>query len=141
MVLDFACRLNVATPPVEAVIALSVVFLAYELTLPHQARDPFAERYPWIVSFAFGLIRGLGFAGALREIGLPEGDIPLALLSFNVGVELGQILFIALVLVLGAIAQRLFPVLRRQAGALSRVAGYGIGTVATFWVIERVAMF
>lgn len=81
--------LRIPSPPVEAVIALSIVFLAYELTLPPERRDPLTERFPWIVSFGFGLIHGLGFAGALREIGLPEGDVPLALFAFNLGVELG----------------------------------------------------
>jgi len=133
--------LNVPPPPVEAVIALSIVFLAYELTLPPEARDALAERFPWIVAFAFGLIHGLGFAGALREIGLPEGDIPLALLSFNIGVELGQILFIALVAGIGLLALRLFPMLARAGETLTRATGYAIGTVAAFWVVERVAAF
>lgn len=133
--------LNVPPPPVEAVIALSIVFLAYELTVPPTRRDTVAVRFPWIVAFSFGLIHGLGFAGALREIGLPEGDIPLALLSFNVGVEVGQILFIAAVAALGVAARKLFPALARHGAALVRVAGYGIGSVSAFWVVERMASF
>lgn len=132
---------NVPPPPVEAVIALSIVFLAYELTLPPEARDPVAQRFPWIVAFAFGLIHGLGFAGALRDIGLPEGDIPLALFAFNVGVELGQVLFIALVLAIGVAARRLYPTIRQQAGVMTRGASYAIGSLAAFWVIERVVAF
>ena len=132
---------DVSPPPVEAVIALSIVFLAYELALPPEARDPVAERFPWVVSFAFGLIHGLGFAGALREIGLPEGDIPLALFSFNVGVELGQILFVVLVLTVFAAAKRLYPALRDISAPLTRATSYGIGGVAAFWVIERIAAF
>ena len=128
-------------PPVEAVIALSIVFLAYELALPKAQRDPVAERFPWVVSFGFGLIHGLGFAGALREIGLPEGDIPLALFSFNLGVELGQILFVLLVLVVGDALAKLYPALRRGGGRLTRVAGYGIGGLAAFWVIDRLSGF
>ena len=133
--------LSVPAPPVEAVIALSIVFLAYELSLPPEARDPVAERFPWVVSFAFGLIHGLGFAGALREIGLPESDIPLALFSFNVGVELGQILFIVLVLAVGATAKRLYPEFKTLAGRFTRVTSYGIGGLAAFWVIDRIAGF
>jgi hydrogenase/urease accessory protein HupE len=128
-------------PPVEAVIALSIVFLAYELTRPPGSRDPVAERFPWVVAFVFGLIHGLGFAGALREIGLPEDDIPLALFSFNVGVEIGQLLFIFCVLMIGALARRLYPGLRRMTGSLTQVASYAIGSVAAFWVIERIAGF
>jgi hydrogenase/urease accessory protein HupE len=131
--------LNIPPSPVEAVIALSIVFLAYELSLAPEARDPMAERFPWVVAFAFGLIHGLGFAGALREIGLPEGDIPLALLSFNIGVELGQILFILLVLAIGAAARRLYPELRKQTGVFVRAASYGIGSLAAFWVIQRLS--
>ena len=94
-----------------------------------------------MVSFAFGLIHGLGFAGALREIGLPQGDIPLALVSFNVGVEIGQVLFIAVVLIIGYLARRFVPLLQGAHLRLDRVAGYGIGSVAAFWVIERIAAF
>lgn len=133
--------LNIPPPPVEAVIALSIVFLAYELSLPPDARDPLAVRAPWLVSFAFGLIHGLGFAGALREIGLPEGDIPLALFAFNVGVELGQILFIALVLTVGFAARRVYPAIRERAAQLERMASYGIGSLGAFWVIDRIAGF
>lgn len=133
--------INVPPPPVEAVIALSIVFLAYELTLPPERRDPITLRYPWIVSFAFGLVHGLGFAGALREIGLPEGDIPLALFSFNVGVELGQILFIAVVLAIGVVARVLFPAVGKQAALLSRFSSYAIGSMAAFWVISRIVAF
>lgn len=133
--------LRIPSPPVEAVIALSIVFLAYELCLPAERRDPLTMRAPWLVSFGFGLIHGLGFAGALREIGLPESDIPLALFSFNVGVELGQLAFIAAVLALGAALKLILPVLFRHTDALTRSAGYGIGSVSAFWVIERIAGF
>ncbi|MBU3030178.1 HupE/UreJ family protein [Paracoccus sp. XHP0099] len=133
--------LSVAPPPVEAVIALSIVFLAYELALPPRRRDPLAERWPWLVSFAFGLIHGLGFAGALREIGLPEGDIPLALFAFNLGVELGQILFIGLVVLVAMALTRLYPGIRRLARQMTRAASYAIGSLAAFWVIQRLAGF
>ncbi len=133
--------LNLPPPPVEAVIALSIVFLAYELALPAERRDPFAERFPWVVSFSFGLIHGLGFAGALREIGLPQDDIPLALFAFNAGVEIGQILFIAVVWAVGAALYRLYPMLAQHGRALTRGAGYAIGSLAAFWVIDRVLVF
>lgn len=133
--------LNVPSQPVEAIIALSIVFLAYELALPRGRRDPIAERWPWVVSFGFGLIHGLGFAGALREIGLPENDIPLALFAFNVGVELGQILFIGVVATTFAVIVRLYPVLRSTLPRIVHVTSYAIGGVAAFWVIERLAAF
>ena len=84
--------------PVEAVIALSILFLATELAKKHDARPRLTERYPWIVAFAFGLLHGFGFAGALSQVGLPQTDIPVALLMFNIGVEAGQLLFIGVVL-------------------------------------------
>jgi hydrogenase/urease accessory protein HupE len=133
--------LNVPSPPVEAVIALSIVFLAYELSLTPEARDPLATRAPWIVSFTFGLVHGLGFAGALREIGLPEGDIPLALFAFNIGVEIGQILFIVVVLAAGYSIRLAYPAIKNRATDFQRWTSYAIGSVAAFWVIERVAGF
>ncbi|WP_108445572.1 HupE/UreJ family protein [Halomonas denitrificans] len=133
--------LSLPSPPVEALIALSIVFLAYELTLPPEARDPLAQRFPWIVAFAFGLIHGLGFAGALRDIGLPEGDIPLALFAFNIGVELGQLLFIGVLLGIGVAVRRLYPAIKQQATWLMRGSSYAIGSLAAFWVIERIASF
>jgi hypothetical protein len=90
------------------------------------------------VAFTFGLLHGFGFAGALREVGLPQGDIPLALFSFNVGVEVGQLMFVAGVLVVRWIARQL-PIDRPRWGW--KVAPYGIGSVAAFWVIERVLGF
>ena len=88
----------VPAPPVEAVVALSIMFLAAELVRPKGAAPGLTARFPWVVAFAFGLLHGLGFARALLDIGLPEGEVPLALFAFNLGVEAGQLLFIALVL-------------------------------------------
>jgi hypothetical protein len=90
------------------------------------------------VAFTFGLLHGLGFAGALSEIGLPQGQIPLALLFFNVGVEIGQLLFIAAMLGMFAVFRRVAPSWPRWAGL---AAPYAIGSIAMFWVIERVAAF
>ncbi len=127
---------RVAQAPVEAVIALSIVFLARELLLLRQGRPGLTSRAPWLVAFVFGLLHGLGFAGALREIGLPQGDIPLALLAFNLGVEAGQLAFVAAILALLALVQRTF------ANALPKWIGqlpaYAIGTVAAFWTLERI---
>ncbi len=133
--------LRIPSAPVEAVVALSIVFLAYELTLPPERRDPMTLRAPWLVSFGFGLIHGLGFASALREIGLPEGDIPLALLAFNIGVELGQILFILLVLAIGAAASRLYRASPENRSRMVLASSYALGSIATFWTMERLIAF
>ena len=133
------------TPPVEAVIALSIVFLAAEILARKEGADSLMERAPWIVAFAFGLLHGLGFASALREIGLPEVDIPLALLTFNLGVEAGQLMFVAFVSAAAVIFRRLAPdvfTAQLRPGAPGLVtAAYGIGSIAAFWTIERVVQF
>lgn len=120
-------------PPVEALIALSIVLVAVEAVHLRRNRNSLATRWPWIIAFAFGLLHGFGFAGALGEIGMPQGDIPLALLFFNVGVELGQLFFIALILAVVALVRRLVSL---PAAAPVSVA-YAIGTFAMFWVIQR----
>lgn len=130
--------INMPPGPTEAVIALSILFLAVEIIHSRQGRASLTAQYPWVVAFLFGLFHGLGFAGALSEIGLPQQEIPLALLMFNVGVETGQLLFVALVLVLLTLLQRL-PVTLPQ-GAW-RVLPYGIGSVAAFWTIDRLMSF
>jgi hydrogenase/urease accessory protein HupE len=118
--------------PVEALIALSIVFLAVELA--RGGMEGWTRRWPWAVAFAFGLLHGFGFAGALREIGLPEGEVPAALFSFNVGVEAGQLLVIAVVIGLRMAINRLAP--RAEAPAL-KLATYGIGITASYWLIDR----
>jgi len=129
---------HVPSAPVEAAIALSIVFVAVEIVQLRQGREALTARAPWLVAFMFGLLHGLGFAGALSEIGLPEGQIPLALLFFNVGVEIGQLLFIATMLCVFAMVRRIRPAWPRWAGL---AAPYAIGSIAMFWVIERVAAF
>ena len=89
---------HVPPKPVEAAIALSIVFVALEIVRARDGEPGIAARAPWLVAFAFGLLHGFGFAGALSEIGLPAGHIPVALLFFNLGVEIGQLLFVAVVL-------------------------------------------
>ena len=132
--------IHVPGPPVEAIIALSIVFVATEIIHQRQGREGLASRRPWLVAFAFGLLHGLGFAGALAEVGLPENSIPLALLFFNVGVEIGQVLFILAVLALyrlmkNAVAGR-FDLTR-----LEPVPVYLIGGIGSYWVFERVTGF
>lgn len=125
-------------PPVEAIIALSIMFVAAEVIREQQGRPSLTARAPWIVAFAFGLLHGLGFAGALEEVGLPETAIPVALLMFNVGVEAGQLVFVA-ALVSAALAMR--RITRLPFSRVSRAVSYAIGSVAAFWTIERVASF
>ena len=124
--------------PTEAIIALSILFLATEIIHKHNGQISLTERYPWVIAFAFGLFHGLGFAGALSEIGVPQHEVPLALLMFNVGVETGQLLFIAVVVSLMGLFRRLS--LQVPQGAW-RVAPYTIGSVAAFWTIQRVMSF
>jgi len=129
---------NVPQQPVEAVIALSIVFVAGEIVHISQGRASMTRRWPWIVAFVFGLLHGLGFAGALSEVGLPEQSIPLALLLFNLGVELGQLLFIAA----AAVVARLLLVVDAKWPLWTKVLpAYGIGSMAVFWVVERTVGF
>ncbi len=137
---------RIATPPVEAAIALSVVFMAWEIARGND--DSLTYRYPVTVSSSFGLLHGFGFAAVLRDIGLPQVELPTALLFFNVGVEIGQILFV-LALLAGFLALRpIFVRLLRSAqdqqvhwSSLTSPASYLIGTVASYWLIDRVAGF
>lgn len=131
---------HVPGPPVEASIALSILLLAYEITRLQRGQISLTARWPWMVAFSFGLLHGFGFASALADIGLPQGDIPLALFAFNIGVEIGQLIFIGLVLAVLACVKRidLPPVLERHA---LPAATYAIGSVAAFWFIERLAGF
>lgn len=125
---------HVPPAPVEASIALSIVFLCVEIVHAARGRVGITYRYPWVVAFAFGLLHGLGFAGALAEIGLPPAEIPQALLFFNLGVEVGQLLFVFAVLALLWLLGKL-PV--RWPVWLRLVPTYAIGGVAMFWFIER----
>ena len=124
--------------PTEAIIALSILFLAAEIVHKRNGVIGITERYPWVIAFIFGLFHGLGFAGALSEIGVPQHEVPLALFTFNVGVETGQLMFIAVVLGLIALLKRL-PITVPQ-GAW-RLLPYSIGGVAAYWTIDRVISF
>jgi hydrogenase/urease accessory protein HupE len=123
--------------PVEAVIALSIMFVAAEILRRKRDENDLVSKAPWVIAFAFGLLHGLGFGGALKEIGLPQSDVPLALLTFNLGVEAGQLVFVFAVLGLKAIVDRLLDLKVSWARA---VAGYGIGSLAAVWFVQRIAL-
>ena len=126
--------LGLPRAPVESVIALSIIFLAVEIVKSDGTQGRMSERYPWVVAFGFGLLHGFGFAGALAEIGLPVGETPVALLTFNLGVEAGQLMIVvATVAILRAISW-LVPARSRQ---VTLVAAYAIGGLASGWFISR----
>ena len=131
---------HVPGPPVEATIALSILLLAAEIIHLRRGQPSLTANWPWVVAFTFGLLHGFGFAGALTAIGLPANDVPLALFGFNVGVELGQLLFIAVVLGTLALVKRL-QLPRPLVQHAMPVAAYTIGALAAFWFIERLAGF
>jgi hydrogenase/urease accessory protein HupE len=128
---------QVPQAPVEAVIALSIMFVAAETVRQKRNENGLANKAPWVLAFAFGLLHGLGFGGALKEIGLPQSDVPLALLTFNLGVEAGQLLFVFVVIALKAIVERLLAVKLPWART---VTGYGIGSLAAVWFVQRLAL-
>jgi hydrogenase/urease accessory protein HupE len=123
--------------PLNAAIALSILFLGPEIVRSWRGETSFTICHPWVVAFAFGLLHGFGFASALTSAGLPRSELPLALLSFNVGVEIGQVSFVALVLLL----ERSFRILEirwpRWAEALP---GYTVGSLGAYWTVQRVAI-
>lgn len=124
--------------PVEAVIALSIVFLAREYLMVLRGQDSLTARYPWLVAFSFGLLHGFGFAGVLQEIGLPQLDIPLALLMFNIGVEIGQLIFISIILLIFK-GWKLLKIDTPKWAIYS--LPYVLGAVSSFWLIERILGF
>ncbi|HYJ19488.1 MAG TPA: HupE/UreJ family protein, partial [Burkholderiales bacterium] len=129
---------HVPGPPVEAIIALSIVFVAAEAVHGLRGRPGLTARAPWLVAFSFGLLHGLGFAGTFVEVGLPQKAVPLALLMVNVGVEAGQLLVVATLLAARVVFGRGLSGLPAWS---SSVPPYVIGTVAMFWVIERIGAF
>jgi hydrogenase/urease accessory protein HupE len=137
---------RVPGPPVEATIALSIMLVAAEIVNARLGRASLTLRWPWLVAFAFGLLHGLGFAGALSEVGLPQHAIPTALLFFNLGVEAGQLAFVAGVMMLAWAVWRMSQRLRPESAraGFSRIdvaAAYGIGAISAYWVIERINGF
>ena len=126
---------HVAPAPLNASIALSILFLGPEIVRRWRGETSFTIRHPWIVAFAFGLLHGFGFASGLAQLGLPEDQIPLALLLFNVGVEIGQLGFVLGILLL----ERAFRLLEfHWPKLIERLPGYLVGTLGAFWTIQRV---
>jgi hypothetical protein len=130
---------HVPQKPVEAIIALSILFLAMEIIHSKNGRPGAAARWPWLVAFVFGLLHGFGFAGALAEVGLPQQSIPLALIFFNVGVEIGQLIFVSCVVMAGWILHQMK--FQTTLNRLETVVVYSIGSIASFWVFERISVF
>ena len=123
--------------PLNAAIALSILFLGPEIVRSWRGETSLTIRRPWLVAFVFGLLHGFGFAGALTSAGLPRQDLPLALLSFNVGVEIGQVAFVLLIILL----ERSFRQLEiRWAGWAQVLPGYAVGSLGAFWTIQRTAI-
>ena len=122
---------------IEAVIALSIILLAREIIMGHRGTTSLVHSKPWLVAMLFGLVHGFGFAGALGALGLRSTDVPVALLFFNIGVEVGQLLFIALLLTIMALLR---SVARPRMPQLESGFAYGLGGVAMFWFFERVAV-
>lgn len=129
---------HVPPAPVEAVIALSILFVAYEVLRKNENPNGLAQRKPWLVAFTFGLLHGLGFAGGLSAAGLPAGHIPLALAFFSGGVEVGHFSFVATALLSIAAARKQLDTLPAWS---SRVPPYAIGSMASYWLIARLAAF
>jgi hypothetical protein len=121
--------------PIEALIAFSIAIVAAEVVSVNRGQDVPGSSQPWIIAFAFGLLHGFGFAGALSETGLPADALPSALLFFNIGVEVGQLIFVACVLALGFVIKRAWPRLILPA---STATAYLVGALAAYWTIDRV---
>ncbi len=124
----------VPNAPIEVLIALSILFLAREIIMGQRGEKTLVHSRPWIVAFVFGLFHGFGFAGALGELGLSDADIPLALLFFNLGVEAGQVAFIAALIALNIVFNRY---LAHLFFSFQKGLAYGLGGIATYWFIER----
>jgi hypothetical protein len=127
-------RVPLGRGAVEAAIALSIVLLAREIVVRRRGHTHLVHRRPWVVAFAFGLLHGLGFAGALGDIGLRTADVPFALLFFNAGVEAGQIAFVGALLAVHRVTR---GALRSAVPRLEPVLGYALGALATFWFLSR----
>ena len=128
---------HVPAPPLNTLIALSILFLGPEIVRAWRGETSFTIRHPWVVAFAFGLLHGFGFASGLAAIGLAQGDIPLALLMFNVGVEIGQLAFVAVILLM----VRAFKVLEvHWPKPMALVPAYVVGSLGAFWTIQRLVM-
>jgi hydrogenase/urease accessory protein HupE len=131
---------HVPQRPVEACIALSILFVASEIVRARKGQSGLTGRWPWAISFTFGLLHGFGFAGALSEVGLPQKAIPVALLFFNAGVEVGQLIFIASMFAIAMVARKAAQKITLSPPAWSwRIPPYAIGAVAAFWFLQRIS--
>ena len=128
-----------SAPLIEALVALSIVFIAVELRKTQQGQEGLTSRYPWLIAFTFGLLHGLAFASSLADVGLPAQHIPTALLLFNIGVEVGQLLFVGLVL--GLIGLLRWLKWERHVSPWRWLVSYGIGSLAAYWMLERLNPF
>jgi hydrogenase/urease accessory protein HupE len=135
--------IGVPTPPIEATIALSIVFLAREVAIDR--RDSLTWRYPVAVSSTFGLLHGFGFASALRDVGLPQNEIPAALLAFNAGVEIGQVMFVAMLLAVAALVVRLWQAVgagvQIHGSIVRQSVAHGAGGIAMLWTLQRISAY
>lgn len=129
---------NVPVVPLEACIALSIVFVAAEIVQAQKGNLGLTSRRPWLVAFAFGLLHGLGFAAALSEVGMPENAIVSALIVFNIGVEFGQLMFVLCILLLMHAVKKYVSLLPLW---LIKLPAYFIGGISSFWLIQRVSGF
>jgi hydrogenase/urease accessory protein HupE len=128
---------NVPGPPLNAAIALSILFLGPEIVRVWRGQTSFTIRHPWVVAFGFGLLHGFGFASGLSTVGMPRAEIPLALLMFNIGVEIGQLAFVILIL----LVHRSMKVLEfRWPHWVDFAPGYAIGSLGAYWTIQRTMM-
>jgi hypothetical protein len=124
-------------PPLNAAIALSILFLGVEIVRWWRGEATFTHRHPWVVAFAFGLLHGFGFASGLTAMGLPRAEIPLALLLFNGGVEVGQIGFVVVIILL----ERAFRTLEIEwPRVVAALPGYAVGSLGAYWTIQRTLM-
>jgi hypothetical protein len=128
---------SIPGPPLNAAIALSILFLGPEIVRVWRGETSFTIRHPWVVAFSFGLLHGFGFASGLSTVGMPRAEIPFALLAFNIGVELGQLVFVLLIL----LGYRALKVLQfRWPHWVEFAPGYAIGSLGAYWTIQRAFM-
>jgi hypothetical protein len=128
---------NVPTQPLTAAIALSILFLGPEIVRVWRGETSFTIRHPWVVAFAFGLLHGFGFASGLSVTGMPRAELAPALLFFNVGVELGQLCFVVLILI---VLHSFKKIELRWPRWVEVIPGYAVGSLGAYWTIQRVAI-
>jgi len=139
LVLSALNLVNVPVAPVEAAIALSILFLATEIA--KEPRDTLTYRYPVMVSVSFGLLHGFGFAAVLKDIGLPQTEITTSLLFFNIGVEIGQIIFVLCIIAIFKLIIAVTSASKNTVLKVEKPAAYIVGSLAAFWMIERIWSF